>query len=94
MIALKISDLIRREATVFDVPAEGSQLHNEDHLYACDVDGARIVDELAIDMVDRHVTHEEDEADPWHEGAIDVTGNGICPNRADEDCANAGPEIK
>ena len=94
MVALKIDHFVRGKSTVFNIPAEGGELHDEDHLNAGDVDNAPVVDELAVNVVDGHVAHEEDEADPWHEGAMNVFGNGVCPNGADQDSADASPEIE
>ena len=94
VIALEVGHFFRREAPVFDVPAEGGEFHDEDHLHAGDVDQASVVDELAVDVVDGHVAHEEDEADPWHKRAVDVFGNGVCSSRADQDSADACPQIK
>lgn len=45
-------------------------------------------------MIDRHVAHEEDESDPWHERSIYIFCYEICTCRADEKSADASPEIE
>lgn len=47
-----------------------------------------------MNMVDRHMTHEEDESKPWHEVVFDIFGNNICASGADEEGSYSCPEIE
>ena len=47
-------------------------------LLTSDVDLVWGIGGLSIDMIDRHMTHEEDESEPWHEVLLDILGNDIC----------------
>lgn len=77
-----------------DVPQEAGELHDHDHLRAGDVYNAWLAADLAIDLVDGEVAHEEDEADPWHVWAVYVCGHGVCADGADEESANAIPKTE
>lgn len=91
---LVIGQLLLRQTAVVDVPAEGGELHDQNHLGTGDVNILRLVPELAIQVVDGHVAHQEDEADPWHQRALDVFGNDIGTGGADEQGAEASPEVE
>ena len=60
-----------------NVPTERRELHDQDHLGASDINRLRIVDDLAVDVADGHVAHQEDEADPGHQRSINVVGDQI-----------------
>ena len=45
-----------------------------------------------MDVIDRHVAHEKDESNPWHERSFDVLGNSISANRTDQECSDPIPE--
>lgn len=62
--------MIRWKLSISDVPAEGGEFHEQDHLGAGDIDSRRIVGCLSPDVADGHVTHEVEEADPGHVGAV------------------------
>lgn len=92
---LELGQLVGRQLAVGDVPAKGRELHDEDHLRAGDVDCGRVVGDLAIDVADGHVAHDEDEADPGHVGAAaEVFGDGVGAARADEKRDDAIPQIE
>ena len=76
------------------VPAEGRKLHDQHHLCARYVDQMGISVVLAVDVVDRHVAHEEDKTDPWHEPSIDVVRYRVGSGGADEQRAYAIPEVE
>lgn len=65
-VLLKVGEVIFGKNTVGHVPAESAELHDEHHLRSCDIDRARVIEALAHNVVDAHMAHEEDEADPWH----------------------------
>lgn len=76
------------------VPAKSSELHDKHHLCASNVDRLGSVPELSVKVVDRHVAHEKDEADPGHERTVDISGDGICSSRANEQRPHACPEVE
>lgn len=45
-------------------------------------------------MTDRHVRHEEYEANPWHQRAVHVVCDQIDTGRAVGECAEAIPEVE
>lgn len=45
-----------------------------------------------MDMVDRHVAHEHNEADPWHERSLDEVGDRICHYCGNHQRLETGPE--
>ena len=50
----------------------------------CDVNSSGLIGVLPRDMTDGHVSHEEDEAKPWHIRAINICSNSVGSNGADE----------
>ena len=52
------------------------------------------IDRLSMKMVDRHMAHEEDEPEPWHEIVLDISGNNVCASGADEERSYSCPEIE
>lgn len=90
-ILLMVIEFILGLLAIPHIPAKGRQLHHHDHLYTSDVHGTRVICHLTVDMVERHVTHEEYEANPWHIRTLDVFGNGIGADGANQDRANAIP---
>jgi hypothetical protein len=77
-----------------DVPAEGMKFHDQHHLRSCDIHCLRVIEDLAVDMVDRHVAHEKDEPNPGHQRAIHIVGNGIGTGCAVKKCTQAIPEVE
>lgn len=77
-----------------DVPAECRQLHDHDHLRSSDVDGARGVRSLALNVRNTHVAHDYHEADPWHIWAFHVGGNHVCGGCIGDDQSQPSPEIE
>lgn len=45
-----------------------------------DINFVRRIGELAINMIDRHVAHDEHKSYPWHERTIHIRGNKVCPS--------------
>ena len=63
-------------------------------LHTSDIDSARIVQRLAVDMVDRHMAHKEHKAYPWHIWTFDVGSDSICTSSTNEKGTYAIPEIE
>ena len=94
-VLLQLRQLVGRQLAVGDVPAEGGQLHDEHHLGSGDVDDGGVVCNLALDVADGHVAHEEDEADPGHVGAAaQVLCDGVGAAGADGEGDDAIPEVE
>jgi hypothetical protein len=72
MLFLEISEVSIRKTTILNIPAEGRKLHDHDHLGSSNVEYARIVDCLAVDVVNGHVTHQKYKTDPWHVRGVDL----------------------
>lgn len=49
---------------------------------------------MSVDVADGHVTHEEDEAEPWHVWSLDVGGDEIGADCVDQNHNHAAPEIE
>jgi hypothetical protein len=94
VISLDFAKFRVRKSTVLNVPAEGSELHDQDHLSSCDVENRWIVDGLSVDVVHRHVAHKEDKADPWHVRGVDFRGDEVGTAGTDEYGPQAGPQVK
>lgn len=47
-----------------------------------------------MNMIDRHVAHDEDKSYPWHERTIHVRSNEVRPSRAYEKRADARPKVE
>lgn len=92
---LGLGQLVGGKLAVGHVPAKGRKLHDENHLGARDVDNGRVVVDLAVDVADGHVTHDEDEADPRHVRAgAEVFRDGVGAASADEERDDAIPQIE
>lgn len=91
-VSLVIGELVLGQYAIGHVPAEGAEFHNHHHLRARDVNHAGIVGGLACDVVDAHVAHQEDEANPWHVWrATEGLGDGVGAARRDRDGAQPAP---
>ena len=88
--------MVGRKLAISNIPAKRRQLHQQDHLRACDVNGPRIVGSLSLNMADGHVAHKIEEANPWHVRAgLEVVGYAVGANRADSECADTiDPQIE
>ena len=49
---------------------------------------------VASNVVERHVSHEKNKTDPWHERSVNVRGNQIRSTSVNEQCSKAGPEVE
>ena len=63
-------------------------------VHTSDVDPLRSVDKLPSHLVDGHVAHKKCKTNPWHKRPFHIASNRIGTDRADEQCADASPEIK
>lgn len=91
-VLLEVGEMVIRKNTIGHVPAEGAQLHDEHHLRSCDINRAWVIETLAHNVVDAHVAHEEDEADPRHiRRAPEELCDRVCANGRDEDGSEANP---
>ncbi len=89
---LKIGKLVLWNLTVGNVPAKGTQFHEEHHLRASNVDNRWIILNLALDMADGHVSHQKEKAEPWHVRTLpQVLCNAVYADRADGNGAEAEP---
>jgi len=77
-----------------NIPAERSELHNQDHLRAGDIDGTRIVYNLSVDVIYGHVAHEKDKAYPWHKWPVYEVRDGVGTGGADKECSDSRPQVK
>lgn len=92
---LRLGQLVGGKLAVRHVPAKGRKLHHKNHLGACNVHHGRVVVDLAVDVADGHVTHDEDEADPRHVRAgAEVFRNGVGAASADKERDDAIPQIE
>jgi hypothetical protein len=94
MLFLEVGKVGIGQTTILNVPAEGRKLHDHDHLGSSDVKYAWIVDCLAVDVIDRHVTHEKHEADPRHVRGVNLRGDEIGAGGTDEYSPKAAPQVK
>lgn len=94
-VLLQLGQLVGGELPIGHVPAKGRELHDEHHLGAGDVDDVGRVCDLALDVADGHVAHDEEEADPGHVGAAaQELCDGVGAARADEQSEDAIPEVE
>lgn len=63
-------------------------------MYPRYVNFVRTANKLPMDVIGRHVAHEEDETNPWHERSIHILGNEVCPSGADEEGPDTSPKIE
>lgn len=48
----------------------------------------------AANLLDRHVTHNEDEVDPWHHGTLEIPAEQPCAGTRNEECPQSSPQVE
>lgn len=93
-VLLRVGELTLRQTAVVHVPAEGGELHDQHHLRTGHVHDRGIVEDLPLDLVHGQMSHQEQERNPGHQRAVHVVRDQVRPRRAEEQGAQAIPQVE